>query len=45
MTVANSSLSICYICGQAHRAVKGFMPQAFDQNNDTFKVLMKLGIV
>jgi hypothetical protein len=42
---ANGSLSICYICGQTHLAVKGFMPQAFDQNNDTFKVLEKLGIV
>lgn len=42
---ANSSISICYICGQTHLAVKGFTPQAFDQNNDTFKVLEKLGIV
>ena len=45
LTGANGSLSICYVCGQAHREIKGFMPQAFDQNNDTLKALEQLGFV
>jgi hypothetical protein len=35
----------CYVCGGQHIDIKGFMPQAFDQNEDTFKSLEKLGIV
>ena len=35
----------CYVCGGQHIAVTGFMPQAFDQNEDTFKNLQNLGIV
>lgn len=45
LTRANGSLSISYVCGQTHPEIRGFMPQAFDQNNDTFKVLEKLGTV
>jgi hypothetical protein len=35
----------CYVCGGQHIDIKGFMPQAFDQNEDTFKNLQNLGIV
>ncbi len=45
LTRANRSLSISYICEQSHPEISGFMPHAFDQNNDTFNILEKLGIV
>lgn len=45
LTRANGLLSIAYVRGQSHPKIMGFMPHAFDQNNDTFKVLEKLGIV
>ncbi len=34
----------CNICGQNEITVKGFMPQSFDQNQDTYKALEELGI-
>jgi hypothetical protein len=34
----------CKICGQNEINVTGFMPQSFDQNEDTYKVLDGLGI-
>lgn len=35
----------CYICGGKAPNVKGFRPQLFEQNNDTFKVLNKYGFI
>jgi hypothetical protein len=35
----------CYVCGGQHIDIKGFLPQTFDQNEDTFKNLQNLGIV
>jgi hypothetical protein len=46
-TLLNKSYEMlynCYICGGQHVDIKGFMPQAFDQNEDTFKGLQNLGI-
>ncbi|NMC10576.1 MAG: hypothetical protein GYA39_06335 [Methanothrix sp.] len=34
----------CYVCGGNHVDIKGFRPQAFDQNEDTFKILQNLKI-
>jgi hypothetical protein len=34
----------CNICGTNEVKVKGFMPQSFDQNDDTYRVLDDLGI-
>jgi hypothetical protein len=34
----------CNICGKNEVKVKGFMPQSFDQNEDTYKVLDDMGI-
>jgi hypothetical protein len=34
----------CYVCGQNKMIVKGFMPQSFDQNQDTYKALDDIGI-
>jgi hypothetical protein len=34
----------CMICGKNNVTVYGFMPQSFDQNQDTYKVLDDLGI-
>lgn len=34
----------CYVCGGDHVDIKGFRPQAFDQNEDTFKILQNLNI-
>lgn len=34
----------CMICGKNNITVYGFMPQSFDQNQDTYKVLDELGI-
>lgn len=34
----------CRVCGKNEISVWGFMPQSFDQNEDTFKVLDQLGI-
>ena len=34
----------CKICNVNEKIVRGFMPQSFDQNEDTYKVLDDLGI-
>jgi hypothetical protein len=34
----------CKVCGTNVITVKGFMPQSFDQNEDTYKVLDDMGI-
>jgi len=34
----------CRVCGKNEISVWGFMPQSFDQNEDTYKVLDQLGI-
>ena len=34
----------CNVCGKNNITVYGFMPQSFDQNQDTYKVLDDLGI-
>jgi len=45
LTNAKNALYHCYVCGGKHVDIKGFRPQAFDQNNATFNILEKLGIV
>ncbi len=35
----------CMICGKNNVTVYGFMPQSFDQNQDTYRVLDELGIL
>ncbi len=45
LTNAKDALYHCYVCGGKHVDIKGFRPQAFDQNNATFNILEKLGIV
>ncbi len=45
LTVARDKLYRCYVCGGEHVAIKGFLPSAFDQNEDTLKILEKLGII
>jgi hypothetical protein len=45
LTAARDKLYRCYVCGGEHVAIKGFLPQAFDQSEDTFKILEKLGII
>jgi hypothetical protein len=37
-------VTACRVCGVNEIAVSGFMPQSFDQNEDTYKVLDELGI-
>jgi hypothetical protein len=34
----------CRVCGENEIVASGFMPQSFDQNNDTDKILDELGI-
>ncbi|OPY55081.1 MAG: hypothetical protein A4E48_00151 [Methanosaeta sp. PtaU1.Bin060] len=41
---SHEMLYSCYICGGDHVDIKGFRPQAFDQNEDTFKILEKLKV-
>lgn len=45
LTGAKDRLYGCYVCGGEHVAIKGFRPQAFDQNEETLGVLEKLGII
>lgn len=45
LTNAYNSLYHCYVCGGKHVDIKGFRPQAFDQNNATFGILENQGIV
>ena len=35
---------MCRICGQNNITVKGFMPQSFDQNQNTCQALDDMGI-
>jgi len=37
-------VELCRICGKNNITAKGFMPQSFDQNQDTYKALDNLGI-
>lgn len=45
LTSARDKLYRCYVCGGEHVAIKGFLPQTFDQSEDTLKILEKLGII
>jgi peptidoglycan/xylan/chitin deacetylase (PgdA/CDA1 family) len=45
LTSARDKLYRCYVCGGEHVAIKGFLPSAFDQNEDTFGILEKMGII
>ena len=45
LSSATDKLYRCYVCGGEHVSIKGFMPPAFDQNEDTFAILEKLGII
>jgi peptidoglycan/xylan/chitin deacetylase (PgdA/CDA1 family) len=45
LTRARDKLYSCYVCGGKHVDIKGFRPQGFDQNEDTFPILENLGIV
>jgi hypothetical protein len=38
-------VELCKICGVNEINVKGFMPQLYDQNEDTYKALDDLGII
>ncbi len=42
---AKKYVDACHICGGRIVAIKGFKPQLFDQNNDTYTILEKMGIV
>jgi hypothetical protein len=44
LTNAKKALEKCYICGDKQMIVKGFKPQSFDQNEDTYKLLVEKGI-
>jgi hypothetical protein len=35
----------CYVCGGENVTIRGFLPQSFDQNQETYKALDDLGIV
>lgn len=45
LTAARDKLYSCYVCGGEHMAIKGFRPQAFDQNEETFRILETLGMI
>jgi len=42
---AKERVELCKICGINEVIVKGYMPQLYDQNEDTYKALDNLGIV
>ena len=44
LDATKKSVENCKICGKNEIIVKGFMPQSFDQNQDTYKALDGLGI-
>jgi hypothetical protein len=44
LTKSKSSVETCRICGKNEVNVMGFMPQSFDQNQYTYKVLDDLGV-
>lgn len=45
LSKARDMLYSCYVCGGKHVEIKGFRPQGFDQNEDSFPILEDLGIV
>lgn len=45
LTTARDKLYSDYVCGGKHVDIRGFRPQGFDQNDDTFPILESLGIV
>jgi hypothetical protein len=44
LKVSKRWVESCMICGKNNVTVFGFMPQSFDQNQDTYKALDELGI-
>lgn len=45
LTKAKDRLYYCHVCGGSHVDILGFRPEYFNQNEDTYKILEKLGIV
>jgi hypothetical protein len=45
LTAAKNMLYHCYVCGGKHVDIKGFRPQEFDQDENTFQILQNLGII
>ncbi len=45
LTKAKNILYHCYVCGGKHVDIKGFRPQGFDQDENTFPILQNLGII
>jgi hypothetical protein len=45
LTTSQKNINSAHICGGKVVSVQGFMPQSFDQNNDTLKVLDSLGFM
>jgi hypothetical protein len=41
---SRQSVETCQVCGKNEIAIRGFLPQSFDQNQDTYKVVDELGI-
>ena len=45
LTTSQKNINSAHICGGEVVSIQGFMPQSFDQNNDTLKVLDSLGFL
>lgn len=45
LSATKKAVETAKICGKNEITVKGFMPQSFDQNEDTYKVLDDLGLL
>lgn len=45
LTKAKDRVYYCHVCGGSHVDISGFRPEYFNQNEDTYKILEKLGIV
>ena len=45
LTAAQKNINSAHVCGGKVVPIRGFMPQSFDQNNDTLKVLESLGFL
>jgi hypothetical protein len=41
---SRQSVETCQVCGKNEITIRGFLPQSFDQNQDTYKILDELGI-
>lgn len=41
---SRKAIENCRVCGTNEIVASGFMPQSFDQNNDTYRILDELGI-